>query len=216
MRSGFTKGIGPSARATMALIVALVVPSAAPSAAPRTSEAGASSRLEALHPDWERYIREIRIISFQAASVSPEGIYSGLVRAGGRDPRIAEDAPLPGQGVRNDVVVFPSALDPLRAPGWLTLILDHEYFHARHLARSAPPPLVDFEDGGANVSYYEATAWSYVLAKAREGAYGELAPADLREVAATYRRHHERFRAFVMERQPSAWLHYGRFLVDPD
>jgi hypothetical protein len=67
-----------------------------------------------------------------------------------------------------------------------------------------------------NTHYYEATAWSYVLSQARGGVYGELTAGDLREVTATYRRHYDAFREYVEERQPSAWMHYGRYLVSPD
>jgi hypothetical protein len=173
-------------------------------------------RLGALHADWPRFIHAIRVVSFDRARVSPTGIYSGLVRPGGGDPRIRSDAPLSGSRARNDLILYPSAFEGRRGAGWLTLILDHEYFHARHLARSAPPPLVDFGDRAGNTHYYEATAWSYVLSQARGGVYGELTAGDLREVTATYRRHYDAFREYVEERQPSAWMHYGRYLVSPD
>lgn len=209
----------PSGRAgapAAAVVILGILLALCPPARAVTARADPAGRLEDLHADWTRFIREVRVISVQGASVSPAGVYSGLVRPGGRDPRISGDAPVSGREARNDVIVYPSALDPRRAPGWLVLILDHEYFHARHLARDARVPLVDFGDTRANHSYYEATAWSYVLERAREGVYGELAAADLREINATYRRHLDLFREFVMETQPSAWLHYGRFLTSPD
>lgn len=203
-------GDGPAA-ALVALTVLLAA--LTPAAAGGNDPAG---RLDDLHDDWHRYIGEIREVSAGRAAVSPTGIYSGLVRKGGRDPRIGEDAPVSGRGARNDMILYPSATDPLRSPGWLALILDHEYFHARHLARSGPAPLVDFEDDAANTAYYEATAWSFVYEKARRGVYGPLAPAEMKEVLATYRRHLKAFKTFVLHRQPAAWRHYGRFVVEPD
>jgi hypothetical protein len=169
--------------------------------------------LAALHADAGKYVRAVRVVSLHAAAVSPEAIYSGLVRPGGRDPRLPEDAPRVGRGERNDVVVFASALDPARSPGWLLLILDHEFFHARHLARGGRTPLADFADDAANHHYYEATAWSYVVDRALRGAYGELGARDLREAAGALKRHRDAIRTFILGRQPSAWTHYERFMA---
>ncbi len=182
-----------------------------------TSEAAESSPeeiLAGLHPDYSSFVSAIRVVSLHAASVSPTGIYSGLVRPGGRDPRILSDTPIP-RG-RNEVILYPDAIDPARGPAWLKLILDHEFFHARHLAGAAGVPLVDFGEAGANSSYYEALAWGYVLERARAGVYGPMKAGDLREVTAAARRHYDAFHSFVEEAQPTAWLHYGRFLRDPE
>jgi len=180
------------------------------------TEDGAALLLARLHPDYTRYIHALRIVSAQGARASTGSIYSGLVREGGREPRLAQDAPVTGRGVRNDVVLFPGMMDPARSPGWRELILDHEYYHARHLARGWSAPLADFGDTAMNQSYYEALAWSYVVDRARHGVYQSLSAFDLREVEATYKRYHEALRKEILERQPTAWLHYGRFLVDPD
>lgn len=208
------RGITAAAVATIVLIVGAVFPAHA--AEPSREAASPADLLRVLHPDFAKYLRRIRVVSLQAASVSPYGIYSGLVRPGGRDPRIREDAPLSGAGVRNDVILYPDAVDPSRGTAWMMLILDHEYFHARHLAGKAGVPLVDFGEAAANHSYYEAVAWSYVLRRARAGVYGPMSVPDLRETAANYQKYYARFRSFIEERQPSAWLHYGRYLPSPD
>jgi len=174
------------------------------------------SILHSLHPDADRYISAVRIISTTRASISTDALYSGLVRIGGADPRMKEDAPESGRGVRNDIVLFAAALDGARSSGWLGLILDHEYFHARHLARGWRTPLVDFGDGTANHDFYEAAAWGYVMGRALDGVYGDLDTGDLREVRALYERHYQAFRAFILERQPAAWTHYARFVPDTD
>lgn len=176
----------------------------------------AAVTLARLHPDYSQYIHALRLVSAHAALVSPEPLYSGLVRVDGSEPRIAADSPATGRGARNDVLLFPSMLDPGRSPGWRELILDHEYFHARHLARGWPAPLVDFGSAEMNRSYYEALAWSYVVDRARQGVYGSLSAFDTREALATYRRHHQAIRREIMKRQPTAWAHYGRFLIDPE
>jgi len=168
--------------------------------------------LKSLHPDSDLYIHAVRLMPGSSSVVSREGIYSGLVRIGGSDPRLREDAPVAGRGVRNDVILFDSTFDPRRGGGWSRLILDHEYFHARHLARAGAAPLVDFGDPAVNRDYYEATAWGYVLERAHLGIFGDLHEADIREVRASYKRHFEAIRAFILDRQPAAWTHYRRFM----
>ena len=171
--------------------------------------------LRELHPDFADYVHEMRLVTTQAARASTEALYSGVVRIGGVEPRLKEDAPDSGKGVRNDIILFPAALDPTRSPGWRQLLLDHEYFHARHLAHGWKVPVVDFGSSEVNSNYYEATAWSYVVRRARLGTYDQLSRGDLREAQATYTRHYQAIRKTIMDLQPSAWAHYRRFLVDP-
>lgn len=172
--------------------------------------------LNELHPDAKKYVGALRIVAIGDARISTRSIYSGLVREGGVEPRDPEDAPQTGPGSRNDIVLFPSSFDPRRGEGWFRLILDHEYFHARHLAHGWGTPVVDFGDIVANRDYYEAVAWGYVLERARSGVYGRIGRADLREVEGIYRRHLEGLRRMISKRQPSAWAHYGRYLLEPD
>lgn len=167
-----------------------------------------------LHPDYNRYIGKIR---YGRTRLRPASLYAGLVRSGGVDPRDPDDAPVRRRGATNDLIIYSDTWDASRSVAWLRLLADHEYFHARHLAGGAQVPLAGFENARADSDYLEATAWGHVLERAAAGAYGELAPREWTELRGHYRRHQERFRQFVMDRQPPAWAHYGRFLPDhPD
>lgn len=165
--------------------------------------------LAILHADHARWIGRIR------TATGGGGLYAGLVRPGGRDPRDPDDAPVPGPGRVHDLVLFPEAFGPNRTAAWVALIVDHEYFHARHLSGGFAVPLVSF-DGRADRHYLEALAWGWVLGRSRDGAYGPMPSSERREVEVMYREHREAFRRFVLERQPSAWAHYGRFLREED
>ncbi len=175
-------------------------------AAPITAE-DATARLAALHPDQGTYIARVRALDARAESA----IYAGLVRPGGTDPADEDNAPVRGAGVRNDLVIFPGTLAAPHTPAWLDVILDHEYFHARHLARGFPIPLVSFGIEKIDRHYLEALAWGWVVKRIDDGLHGGLGPKERAEVLAHYERHLEGFRKFVMARQPGAWAHYGRF-----
>jgi hypothetical protein len=75
--------------------------------------------------------------------------------------------------------------------------------------------VVSFGEEEADRNYVEALAWGWVVDRIAAGHHPGLLPKEIAEIATRYRRHFERFRKFVMERQPSAWAHYGRFLRDP-
>jgi len=164
--------------------------------------------LAALHPDWQNYIGAVR-----PAAGAPGNLYLGLVEPGGTDPRLASEAPTPGRGRRFDLLFFPAA--ELEEGPWGRLLLDHEYFHARHLARAASTPLPGFGEAPADRHFREAMAWGYNLQRSREGAYGDLPAARRAEVLARYREHRDAFRRFVRERDPDAWAYYAR-LLPPD
>jgi hypothetical protein len=211
--------IRPGPALTLAvLVLATVAPIAAEGnvGEPTLQPVDPVAILESLHADFDRYIHTLRIITTHAARVSPRALYSGLVRRDGMEPRSLADAPESGPGVRNDVLVFPAAIDSARSPGWIVLILDHEYFHARHLAHGWRTPVADFGEREPNRDYYEAVAWSYVLERALLGVYGDLTKAEMREVRAKYRRHRVALRRMIRRRQPAAWAHYSRFLFDPE
>ncbi len=168
--------------------------------------------LAALHPDFPSYIGEIR----QGPSIlHPANLYMGLVRAGGKDPSRPEDAPLVGRGVRNDVIVYADSREAGRSEGWAMLLIDHEYFHARHLARGDQSPIPSFGEREIDRHYFEAIAWAYNLIQADEEAYPTLTHADYREAFRTYSLHFEAFRDYVLRHDRPAWAHYRRFLPDP-
>jgi hypothetical protein len=168
--------------------------------------------LAALHPDYSRYIGAIRpgLTRFHPAT-----LYMGLVRSGGKDPTSLDDSPLLGRGVKNDVVVYVDSREAGRSDGWAMLLIDHEYFHARHLSRGDNTPVPSFGDPEIDRHFYEAVAWGYNLAQADEGEYPTLTHADYLEAFRNYSMHFESFRDFVLRHDHHAWAHYRRFLPDP-
>lgn len=169
--------------------------------------------LAAMHPDYTEYIGSVR---FGDSRLRPEGLYAGLVRRGGGDPRDPGDGPDRGPGVVNDLIVYTDTFEPWSSAAWRRLLADHEYFHARHFARGFTIPLVGFGTAEIDAHYCEALAWGYVVERAAAGAYGDLSRRERLEAEERYREHFTRFHRFVMRRQPTAWAHYGRFLPEPD
>ena len=180
-------------------------------AAPELTPDQVAARRASMHPEDRRYISSVR---YGASRLRPASLYAGLVRQGGRDPREPGDGPLSGRGIANDLIVYADTFEPSRSLAWRMLVTDHEYFHARHLAHGAGVPVVGFGEARANTDYYEALAWGHVLARAAAGDYGELTDRELAEAARMYGEHRGGFLRFVMERQASAWDHYGRFLPE--
>jgi len=168
--------------------------------------------LTSLHPDYHLYIGDVR---YGSSRLRPETHYAGLVRPGGDDPADPEDGPVAGRGAVNDLVIYADMFEIWRTPAWRLLVADHEYFHARHLAKGFDLPVVGFGRGDVDADYYEALAWEYVVRRSAAGLYGQLGRREAAEAAARYAEHYKRFFQFVMSAQPSAWAHYGRFLPDP-
>jgi len=165
--------------------------------------------LEAMHADHARYIRSVRPAP---QGISPADLYLGLVRAGGRDPRDPADAPRPGARQRYDVLVFRAPTAMSWSEGWSRLLVDHEYFHARHLARADRLPHPTFARASANRHFQEALAWGYNLQRLSENHYGSLPERRRNEVLQQYRRHRQALARYVRQRQASTWSYYGRFL----
>jgi hypothetical protein len=168
--------------------------------------------LAAMHPDYLTFVGSVR---YGETRYHPSNLYMALVRSGGKDPNRLEDAPLLGRGVRNDILVYADSRDAGRSRGWALLLLDHEYFHARHLARGDRTPLPSFGDPEVDRHYYEAVAWGYNLAQADEGEYPTLIHADYLEAFRNYSMHFEAFRAYILRHDRTAWAHYRRFLPEP-
>ena len=186
--------------------------SGTPASAAAITAADATARLSAMHPDHETWIASVRAEEGRAEGVT----YAGLVRPSGTDPADEDDAPIRGAGVRNDLVIFPATLAAPHSPAWLDVILDHEYFHARHLSRGFPIPLVSFGNERADRHYLEALAWGWVVKRIDDGLHDGLGPKERAEVQAAYERHLDGFRKFIMARQPEAWAHYGRYFPGQD
>lgn len=148
---------------------------AAPAAAPDPAEC----LLESLHPDYHEFIGAIRPL--------PEGegarasIYMVLVRQGASDATARASAPLAGRGARNDILYDPAVLRSDRSTAWRQLLLDHEYFHARHLAGSTSVPLPTGAGAAWQRHYFEAAAWGWSVSQARAGRYPGLRESEFRE-----------------------------------
>jgi hypothetical protein len=159
-------------------------------------EAGASllsGDLAGLHPDYALYIGTLRPIE-----AGPAGrLYMALVRPGAGDPSRSASAPLAGPGARNDIVFDRAALDDRRSDAWRRLLVDHEYFHARHLAgaTSLPRPASDRPD--IQRHFYEAAAWGWNVGRARAGIYPGLRPAEFREALDRYGDHYRALQSLL-------------------
>jgi len=142
----------------------------------------AESLLASLHPDYHQFISSIRpLAEGEGARAS---VYMVLVRPGASDAKAAASAPLAGQGARNDILYDPGVLRSDRSLAWRQLLLDHEYFHARHLAGSTtvPLPAHQAQRGAAwERHYFEAAAWGWSVAQARAGRYPGLRESEFRE-----------------------------------
>lgn len=195
-------------RGSLALILMLFLsPCGAHAAGPQVDRV--ETVLRALRPDFQRYIHAVRVTP---PGSSASDLYLGLVRPGGRDPRRPDDRPQAGAGRRYDLLVpvQPAALPT--SPAWLRLLVDHEYFHARHLARADALPHPTFPSAAANHHFQEALAWKYNLERLLAGDYGLLEPRREREVEQRYHEHRRSFARFVRRRQPQVWPYYDRFL----
>lgn len=173
-------------------------------------EANATARfleiLSSLHPDYGIFVGEVRD---GGRRLHPSGLLSGLVRPGGENPRDPRDAPRAGG--RNDIIVYDDTFEAGTSTAWHRLLVDHEYFHARHLGRGAEAPAVDFGDEGANRHYYEALAWGYNLERIEQGRYPGLSPREARRSRERYWRHRAGFESWLLRYHADAWSHYGRF-----
>ena len=169
--------------------------------------------LAELRPDYHLYVGSIRPGPLRT---HPSHLYMGLVRPGGSDPTNLRDAPLMGHRVQNDIIVYEDSQERGRSNGWALLLIDHEYFHARHLARGDQTPFPSFGDPAIDRHFFEAAAWGYNLSQAEAGTYTTLTHADYREAFRTYSFHFEAFRDYVLRHDRPAWAHYRRFLPDPE
>src|SRR5712692_6618894 len=138
--------------------------------------------LQGIHPDFGRYIRALRPLgTIDRRESEPRPIYMALVRPGAVAPVRNESAPFIGPGARNDILYDVFAIGKGRSTAWTLLLLDHEYFHARHLAGSTSLPLPSGAVPEIERHFYEAAAWGFNVAQARSGRYAGLRPDEFRE-----------------------------------
>jgi hypothetical protein len=142
----------------------------------------AESLLASLHPDYRQFISSIRPLA--EGEGTRASVYMVLVCPGASDATARASAPLAGTGARNDILYDPGVLRSDRSTAWRQLLLDHEYFHARHLAGSTSVPLpAHLAQRGAawERHYFEAAAWGWSVAQARAGRYPGLRESEFRE-----------------------------------
>lgn len=152
--------------------------------------------LLSLHPDVATYVGSVRPLPESAAGTEP-AVYMALVRPGADDPTAPASAPFAGPGARNDILYDPGILAAGRSAGWTLLLLDHEYFHARHLAGATTLPLPRRTGAEVEHHYCEAAAWGYTVEQARAGRYPGLRPDEFREALDRYGDHYRALRSIA-------------------
>lgn len=164
----------------------------------------AEALLAGLHPDYNAYVRSVRPLE-SPSTPSESAVYMALVRPAAADPARRESAPFAGPGARNDVIYDPSVLNGDRSAGWVLLLLDHEYFHARHLAGATDLPLPLRSGAEVERHFLEAAAWGYTVGEARAGRYPGLRPEEFREALDRYGDHYRALRTLTQENAPGLW-----------
>jgi hypothetical protein len=168
--------------------------------------------LLSLHPDSAAYVESVRPLP-QSADGSVAPVYMALVRPGAVDPTAPASAPFAGPGARNDILYDPGILAAGRSAGWTLLLLDHEYFHARHLAGATTLPLPRRTGAEVEHHYCEAAAWGYTVEQARAGRYPGLRPDEFREALDRYGDHYRALRSIAQGSE--AWSSLEAPLLQP-
>jgi hypothetical protein len=168
--------------------------------------------LQSLHSDFRVYVGSVRPLPAPAAGPQAS-VYMALVRPGAEDPTTPVSAPFAGPGARNDILYDPGVLAAGRSEGWTLLLLDHEYFHARHLAGATSLPLPRRTGAEIEHHFYEAAAWGYTVEQARAGRYPGLRPDEFREALDRYGDHFRALRA--MAQDSGAWSALEAPLLEP-
>lgn len=202
----------------LALPAAPLVPGTTPAvwAAPQPGGLEPGSLLGAIRPDYPRYIGRLRPLAGETVDgIEARRIYMALVRPGAADPVSPASAPLLGPGAHNDILYAETSLGGGRGAAWSLLLLDHEYFHARHLAGATSLPLPGRVAPDVERHFYEAAAWGFNVAEARAGRYRGLSPDDFREALDRYGEHYAALRSLTRDSRPAAWAAYSDLLRRP-
>ncbi|MEK7798951.1 MAG: hypothetical protein AAB297_03900 [Acidobacteriota bacterium] len=168
--------------------------------------------LALMHPDYSLYISSVRALP---AGVSRR-LYMALVRPGADDPAGRDSAPLAGAGARNDIVYDQAAIVAGHSPAWRSLLLAHEYFHARHLAEATLLPVARGSGVEIERHYNEAAAWGFNVAEARAGRYTGLRPDEFREALDRYGEHYAALKALLKKKEPERWRRIAELMLQPD
>ena len=165
--------------------------------------------LATIHPDYALYIGRVRPLG-QDEGI---GLYMALVRPGATDPARRDSAPFTGPGSRNDILYNVASIAGDRSPAWRLLLLDHEYFHARHLAGTTSLPRS--VPAAVERHYYEAAAWGFNVGEARAGRYPGLRPREFREALDRYGEHYAALKSLLQERDSGLWEACAKMLQAP-
>jgi hypothetical protein len=173
----------------------------------------AETVLGALHPDYRAWVKSVRPL--QPGDGERASVYMALVRQGAGDAVSGSSAPVLGPDAHNDIVYDPAVLTAGRSLAWVQLLLDHEYFHARHLAGGSLVPLPAGLSSAAARHYYEAAAWGYTVARARAGSYPGLSEMEFREALDRYGDHARALRQLTGRSVPETLLQHALLTASP-
>jgi len=168
--------------------------------------------LALLRPDYMRYISSVRPLAPGVA----RRLYMALVRPGATDPAGRGSAPYAGPGARNDIVYDEVSIATGHSIAWRSLLLEHEYFHARHMAGATLLPLA--REGAPEIErhYNEAAAWGFNVAEARAGGYPGLRADEFREALDRLGEHYAALRALLKDSDPERWSRISQLLRRPE
>jgi len=172
---------------------------------------GLIQALASRRPDYTRYISSVRPL---APGVGRR-LYMALVRPGATDPRERGSAPFAGPGARNDIVYDEAAILSDHSLAWRYLLLDHEYFHARHMAGATLLPVPRGEPAELERHYNEAAAGGFNVAMARAGQYSGLREDEFREALDRLSEHYAALRALLKDSDPERWSRVSELLREP-
>jgi hypothetical protein len=199
------------------LVVAIAIAAAPllaapPDGLPAPMSAGTLAlELGSIRPDFPIYIGSLRPFSGAAG----RRIYMALVQPGATDPTHVASAPLAGRGARNDIVFDARAVSDGHSDGFRKMLLDHEYFHARHLAGTTSVPEPRSLPVDLQTRYSEAAAWGFNVAEARAGRYAGLRPDEFRQALDRYRDHYAVLRTLAAGRAGVGWKGISEALRRP-
>ena len=179
---------------------------------PRLDQQALVRTLSLLRPDYPLYISSVRPLVPGIA----RRLYMALVRPGATDPAGKGSAPNAGPGARNDIVYDEASIATGHSVAWRSLLLEHEYFHARHMAGATLLPVV--RDGVPEIErhYNEAAAWGFNVAEARAGRYPGLLPDEFREALDRLGEHYAALRAILKDSDPARWSRISELLLRPE
>ena len=178
---------------------------------PRLDPPALVRALATLRPDYTRYIFSVRPL----APGIGHRIYMALVRPGATDPAGRGSAPYAGPGARNDIVYDEAAIASGHSVAWRFLLLDHEYFHARHMAGATLLPLARGGPDAVERHYNEEAAWGFNVAEARAGRYPGLREDEFREALDRLSEHHAALRSLLKDADPKRWIRVSELLRRP-